>query len=345
MTVGGDGVAGAPAAAALAAAAQRWLDSLGEGQREWATFAFDDAERFAWGFVPGDRTGLALGEMADPQREAALGLVRAAMSARGATEVEAVIALEPILGEIERMQGRGNWTRRESGRYWLAVYGDPGGHDPWAWRIEGHHVSVRSTVAEGRVVGVTPCFLGANPATVPADAFAGTLAGPREGAIAGRRTLDGEESLARALLAALSPGERSIAVVDPIAPPEILSGTGRLVDGRGLPGGIPRDQMGPSGQAALDRLIGHYLGRVTAEVDEAAWARVRDAGIDDVSFAWAGGEQPGQGHYYAIQGSCLLIEYDNTQNGANHIHSVWRDPTNDWGDDLLAAHYRAAHGA
>ncbi|HEY6058877.1 MAG TPA: DUF3500 domain-containing protein, partial [Candidatus Limnocylindrales bacterium] len=227
--------------------------------------------------------------------------------------------------------GRGNWTRRESGRYWLAVYGDPGGSDPWGWRLEGHHVSVRSTVADGRIVGVTPCFLGANPATVPG------------GPLAGRRTLDGEESLARALLAAMSAKERSIAVVDPFAPPEILSGTGRRADPRGLPSGIRRDQLGASAQAALDRLIGHYLGRVAAEVDEAAWARIRESRVDEITFAWAGGEQSGQGHYYAIRGPRLLIEYDNTQNGANHIHSVWRDPTNDWGDDLLAAHFRAAH--
>lgn len=332
MTVGPDGIAGA-----LAAAGQGWLDSLGEDQRERAAFAFDDAERFTWGFVPGDRTGLALGELTEPQRDAALQLVRAAMSARGATEVEAVIALEPILGEIERMQGRGNWIRRDSGRYWLAVYGDPDGHEPWAWRLEGHHVSVRSTIADGRVVSVTPSFLGANPATVPNGGFAGALAG--------RRTLDGEESLARALLASLTPGERSIAVVDPVAPPEILGGTGRRPDTRRLPVGIRRNQLGTSGAAALDRLIGHYLGRVAADVEEAAWARVRAAGVDEITFAWAGGDQPGKGHYYAIRGPRLLIEYDNTQNGADHIHSVWRDPTNDWGDDLLAAHYRVAHRA
>jgi hypothetical protein len=242
-----------------------------------------------------------------------------------------VIALEPILGELERAGGRGNWLRRESGRYWIAMYGEPAGDAPWAWRLEGHHVSVRSTVVGGRVVSVTPSFFGANPATVPG------------GALAGHRTLQGEETLARAVLATLSPGERSVAVVDPVAPPEIVSGTGRRADLRRVPLGIARDRLGATARDALDRLIRYYLDRSPEPLAEAAWERLAGAGLDSVSFAWAGSDRPGQGHYYAIQGPTLLIEYDNTQNDANPIHSVWRDPANDWGDDVLAVHYREAH--
>jgi hypothetical protein len=308
-----------------------WLGTLDAGQRSKASFAFDTSERFNWGFVPGDRSGLSLGEMSEPQRVAALELVRVALSDRGAAEVRAVIDLEPILGELERSGGRGNWMRRESGRYWFAVYGDTSGAEPWAWRVEGHHVSVRSTVIEGRLSGVTPSFLGANPATIPS--------GPR----AGQRTLGGEESLARALVVGLSPGEREIAIVDPVAPPDIVSGTGRRARLDAVPMGIRRGQLGEASREALDNVIRHYFGRVPSDVAEAAWGRLERDGLDELSFAWAGSDRPGLGHYYAIQGPALLIEYDNTQNGANHIHSVWRDQVNDWGDDLLAAHYGAAH--
>ena len=202
---------------------------------------------------------------------------------------------------------------------------------PWSWRIGGHHVAIQSTVVGGRVVGAAPSFLGANPATVPG------------GPLAGHRAIDGEEGLARALLAGLSAEQRQVAVVDPVAPPDILSGNGRRADLAEIPAGIRHDQLEAAQQADLERLIRHYLERSAPDVAASEWERVRAAGLESVTFAWAGPDEPGRGHYYAIRGPSLLIEYDNTQDGANHIHSVWRDLTNDWGEDLLAEHYRAAH--
>jgi hypothetical protein len=311
---------------------ERWLDSLDPKQRLSAAFAFRSEERFAWDYRPGLRQGLSLAEMSDPQRVAALAIVDAALSLRGASEVRAIIALEPILGEIERAAGR-TGMRRDAELYWFAVFGEPGADAPWSWRLGGHHVAVHSTIAGGRVVGSAPSFLGANPATVPT--------GPH----AGERAIDGEETLARALLVALSESERRIAVVDPVAPPDVLSGNGRRADLRDVPAGIRYEQLAGQGRDALERLIGHYLGRLAPDVAAAEWERLRAAGLESVTFAWAGPDARGRGHYYAIRGPSLLIEYDNTQNGANHIHSVWRDPTNDWGEDLLAAHYRASHTA
>ena len=143
-------------------------------------FPFDTAERFAWDYRPGSRQGLSLGDMTQPQREAALAIVSAAMSDRGATEVRDIIALEPILGELERQRGR-DGTRRDPDRYWFAVFGEADAASPWSWRIGGHHVAIHSTVLDDRVVGAAPSFLGANPATVPA--------GPH----AGHRAIDGED--------------------------------------------------------------------------------------------------------------------------------------------------------
>ena len=317
-------------AARLRAAVAAWLDGLEPAQRSAAVFPFDAAERFAWDYRPGPRQGLSLGDMRSPQRETALAIVSAAMSDRGATEVRDIIALEPILGALEQQRGR-DGTRRDPGRSWFAGFGDPDAASPWGWRIGGHHVAIHSTVVGDRVVGAAPSFLGANPATVPS------------GPLAGHRAIEGEEGLARALLAGLSSEQRQVAIIDPVAPPDILSGIGRRADLAEIPAGIRYDQLDGAQQADLERLIRHYLERSAPDVAASKWERVRDGGLESLTFAWAGPDEPGRGHYYAIRGPSLLIEYDNTQDGANHIHSVWRDPTNDWGEDLLAEHYRAAH--
>jgi len=320
-----------PAFERLAAAASGWLETLDDEQRSLATFAFDDDERFAWAYVPGPRRGLAVAEMTNPQRRAAMTIVDEALSERGAREVGGVIGLEPILGELEQRAGRGNWLRRDPELYWHALFGRPGPDDPWSWRIGGHHIAIHVTVAGGRVIGATPSFLGANPATVP------------DGPSAGQRTLDGEERLARAFLATLTPDQRRVAIVDPVAPADILSGTGRRAELRDVPEGIRHDALEAAQRSALEALVRHYLGRYDPAVATDQWSRLVDAGLDGVTFAWAGPDEQGRGHYYAIRGPSLLIEYDNTQNGANHVHSVWRDATNDWGGDLLAEHYRSAH--
>jgi hypothetical protein len=321
------------AAARLGDAVLGWLDALEPGQRSRAAFPFDSAERFAWDYRPGDRLGLPLAAMTATQRSAALAVVDTSLSDRGAAAVRAIMALEPILLEIERQAGDDMWRQRDPDRYWFAVFGEPGDRSPWSWRLGGHHVAVQSTIADGRVVGSAPSFLGANPATVPS------------GPLAGHRALDGEETLARTLLASLSPAQRRVAVVDPTAPPDIMSGNGRHADVRAVPIGISWDQLEAAQRDGLERLVRHYIDRSAEDVAAADWERIRAAGLAPLTFAWAGSDAPGQGHYYAIRGPSLLIEYDNTQDAANHIHSVRRDLTNDWGEDLLAAHYRESHGA
>jgi hypothetical protein len=257
--------------------------------------------------------------------------VDVAMSQRGAREVAEIMALETILGAIEREGGRDDGPRRDPALYWFAVFGDPAGGAPWMWRVGGHHVAVHVTVADGRVIGSAPSFLGANPAVVPN--------GPR----AGSRVLVGEEDLARGLLAALSEGERASAIVAAVAPPEILTSNAPRADTRSVPHGLAYAAMEAPAKAALERLIRHYLGRASDTVAADEWTQAVSDRLDETTFAWAGSTEPGRGHYYAIRGPRLLIEYDNTQNGANHIHAVWRDLANDWGEDLLEAHYRAAH--
>ena len=310
-----------------------WLTLLDADQREVATLRFDDPERFVWAFTPGEREGLVVRDMRPDQRAAAMRVVDAAMSDRGAREVAEIMALETMLGALERDRGRANWPRRDPELYWFAVFGDPAGQTPWMWRVGGHHVAVHLTVADGRVLGSAPSFLGANPAVVPS------------GVRAGSRVLTGEEALARELLAALPEAVRQAAVVDPVAPPEILTSNAARADGGRVPRGVRHEEMPTSAQAVLERLIRHYLGRSAGDIAADEWARAVADGLPDTTFAWAGSTEAGRGHYYAIRGPRLLVEYDNTQDGANHIHAVWRDLTNDWGEDLLAAHYRSAHRA
>jgi hypothetical protein len=315
------------------AAVLAWLDSLDQPQRARATFSFEDDERYVWAYTPGTRQGLALGDMRPDQRDGAMAIVASALSSRAAGEVGAIMALETILGGLERADGRAGWIRRDPELYWFAVFGTPGAMSPWSWRVGGHHVAVHVTVLGDRVIGATPSFLGANPAVVPSGPAAGT------------RTLTGEETLARALLSALTAAERRAAVIDGVAPADILTGIGRHADLRSVPIGIRHANLGPQRQAALERLIRHYVGRARDEVATASWERILAAGLGDAMFAWAGSDAPGRGHYYAVRGPTFVIEYDNTQNGANHIHAVWRDLGADWGEDLLLAHRTAAHAS
>ena len=199
------------------------------------------------------------------------------------------------------------------------------------WRVGGHHVAIHITVA-GEVVGSSPSFLGANPAEVPP--------GPER---AGQRTLTGEEMLARELVIGLPETARAIAIVDPVAPPEILTSNAARADANRVPRGLAHADMPAEAQIRLETLIRHYLGRAPDDIVAEDWRRAVAGGLAETTFAWAGPDEPGRGHYYAVRGPRLLIEYDNTQNGANHIHAVWRDLENDWGEDVLAAHYRVAH--
>jgi hypothetical protein len=319
------------AAGDITAAVRGWLDGLDDAQRVQATFPFDTRERFVWAYTPGTREGLALRDMRPEQRDAAQAIVRASLSERTAGEVASVIALETVLGELERAAGRSGWQRRDPELYWFAVFGEPDPRTPWSWRIGGHHVAVHVTVADGEVIGTTPSFLGANPAVVPS--------GPQQGF----RALAGEEGFARSLLSNMTPAERHAAVVSDRAPADILTENAQRADPTNVPRGVRHADLQRPQQAELERLIRHYVDRARPDVADWQWERIVSDGLGDVTFAWAGSEEHGRGHYYAVRGTRFLIEYDNTQNGANHIHAVWRDLDNDWGEDLLRAHLAGAH--
>lgn len=314
----------------MTAAATTFLAALDPDQLTRAAAPFDALDRRTFTYLPRSRPGVALGDLSEPQQSAALDLFATGLSAAGLADARAIMDLETVLGAVERAAGAPTWERRQPGSYWFRVYGTPGA-PVWGWRVGGHHLAVTVTVVDGRVVG-TPQFFGANPATVPVG---------HPGA--GRRTLAAEQDLGRALVTSLPPAERAAAITSPQAPRDILTRDDPVADAGLIAAGLAYGDMPPDGRELLARLVRHYLGRVTAAAAEPAWAEIAAAGLERVTFSWAGPIQPGQGHYYAVLGPTFLLEYDNTQHGANHVHSVWRDLRHDWGDDLLAAHHAAHH--
>ncbi len=325
----------------MADAAAAWLADLDAEQRALAAWPWPSGdERPRWHYTPTDHGGLPLGLMRPRQQSKALHLVATGLSAAGYGTVCTIMSLENVLEAVEGWPpGRDRERRRDPGLYYLRVFGEPGGAGSWSWRFGGHHVSLHHLVVEGAVAASTPCFLGANPASSP-------LLGPHP-----LRLLAGVEDLARDLVRSLRSEQAERAVLTGAAPADIVSGNCPRVDlpiGTGdteltaAPKGLPARELAPAQQDVLRTLLGAYLGRIPEELAEREAAKFAGERLGAVHFAWAGGTAPGQPHYYRLQGPRLLVEYDNTQNDANHVHSVWRDPEGDFGFDVLA-HHRATH--
>jgi Protein of unknown function (DUF3500) len=313
------------ARAAMAGAATAFLSTLGTDARRRALFAFGDKERFNWGYVPRRREGLAFRDMGAPTRAAAHELMKASLSAVGYAKAVNVIRLEGVLRQLEAFGA----LMRDPDNYAVSVFGPPGGDAPWGWRLEGHHLSLNFTLVPGKPVAVTPAFLGANPAEV------------RTGALKGLRTLAAEQDLARALAQGMDAVQRPRMVIAAQSLGDIVSGPGRG-ESLAVPAGIPAADLGPAQRERLVRLVEEFARNMRAEIADDELRRLREAGIEGLHFAWAGPLDAGA-HYYRIHGPTVLIELDNTQNEANHVHSVWHDPRNAFGADLLRAHYQHGH--
>ena len=218
--------------------------------------------------------------------------------------------------------------------YTLAFFGKPSRKAPWAWRFEGHHVSLNISVVPGGV-GVTPSFLGANPSEI------------RSGPLAGFRTLRSEEDLGRELVLSLDASQRAQAMLSGEAPRDILSGTLRKDrtewdEWKAIlkPDGIPVASLAVHQRALVKRILEEII---TAYRPEISSEYLHTIDLNDLSFAWIGSLSPREPHYYRLQGTDFVFEYDNAQGGGNHIHTVWRSRSGDFGDDLLSRHYQSSH--
>jgi hypothetical protein len=308
----------------LAVTARTFLSALNDSQRAAALFPFDHPERTRWVYVPERRTGIPLAAMDAEQRAAAFALLRTGLSERGTGLARGIIQLEGTLRELE---GASPWgLQRDPELYYLSLFTGPGGTHPWGWSFEGHHLSVNVTDLGPHGQIVAPLFMGADPARVPS--------GPREGT----RLLAAEEDLAFELLHMLDPAQRARATIAAQTFGEILTRSVPVVGPMEF-AGLPAAEMTIAQQRQLRRLLQLYAGRMADSSASRQLQRIEEAGFERLHFAWAGAHQPRQPHYYRIHGPTVLVEYDNTQDGANHIHTVWRDLENDFGGDLLRRHY------
>jgi Protein of unknown function (DUF3500) len=327
----------------MAAAANNFLNALTPEQRQKATYEFQDAERFDWHFIPKSRKGLPFKEMTAAQQRLAHALLSSGMSQKGFAKAETIMSLEEVLAGIEKGKG----PTRDSDLYFFTIFGTPAVHaiaaesgsvnlakksgtidaEAWGWRVEGHHLALNFVVRGDKVLSATPTFMGSNPAEV------------KEGPRKGLRLLGREEDLGRELVKCLNEEQRKVAVFSETAPKEIITGNSRKADPL-KPEGLAAGKMTKAQREVLMNLVKEYAQRHRTEVAEDDLKKIEKAGWNKVYFAWAGGIEPGVGHYYRVQGPTFLMEYDDTQNNANHIHTVWRDFENDFGDDVLKQHYQ-----
>ena len=312
-------------ASMMTESANRFLATLTPEQRAKATFPLDDPERVKWFYVPIERKGLPLREMSPYQKHLASALLSAGLSQAGYIKAVTIMSLEDVLREMEKDSGE----RRNPEKYYFSIFGTPSDTGTWGYRVEGHHVSQNYTVANGHVVDA-PSFFGTNPAEV------------RQGPRSGLRVLAAEEDLGREVIASLDAEQKKTAIVDAKAYPDVLTTNSRKAALAGQASGLSASKMNAKQFDRLMALMEEYARNLPEQAAAAREDQIKKAG-KNIFFAWAGGVNKGDPHYYRIQTPAFLIEYDCTQDNANHIHSVWRDFNGDFGEDLLKEHYQASH--
>ncbi len=318
----------APSARPMLDAWQALAGRLAPEQMRATGFSFDDPIRHEWFYTPVDRVGLRIGDLDDDQMRELRTLLDSGLGANGTEKAFEIVGLEEVLFATS-----GGREMRNPGNYYLMTFGTPTTAGAWGWRFEGHHFSASFTIVDDHLVSGTPAFFGGNPGHVPEDSEVH----------AGLRPFSREEDLGFRLIDSFDDEQRPRVILDVEAPRDILTANSQRAE-MGPPEGIPIADMSAAQRALLSELMGVYGGRMNPALLDYQMAKIRQAGFERVHFAWAGGTRPGEGHYYRIQGPTFVIEYDNTQNNANHVHSVWRDFEDDFGYDPLRQHLVADHG-
>jgi hypothetical protein len=311
----------------MVAAAGKFLGALNADQKKQATYVLTDAERENWNFVPIARQGLPFKQTTTQQMALGIALLRTGLSHTGAAKAQAIMQLELILKELEKDTPPG---RRDPVNYFVTIFGEPSDQKSWGWRFEGHHLSFNFTIVDGRHVFFAPSFMGTNPAEV------------RQGPRKGERVLAEEEDLGIAFMSSLDASQQKKAIFAEEALKEIVTTNKKRVEPLS-PTGIAATDLKPAQREKLIALLKVYLNRARPELADEAFARISAAGLDKITFAWAGGLDRTKQTYYRIQGPTFLIEFDNSQGNGNHIHTTFRDFKGDFGHDLLREHYAKAH--
>ena len=311
----------------MKASAIKFLQTLSTAQKTKTQFAFDDEERYNWHYIPIERKGISLKELTAAQRRAGMDLLHTALSDTGFNKTISIIQLELVLRDVENRPANDDYRNPE--KYYFSIFGNPVSDSVWGWRFEGHHISFNFSSKNNQLVSGTPSFLGSNPAIV--------LSGPEKG----KQILKDESELGFTLLHSLDSEQLEKAVINVKAPAEILTADSRkamISD----PRGILYSDLNNMQQKIFMQLLSIYIHRYTRLFATGMMQEMESAGLNNLRFVWAGDQEPGPGHphYYRLQGPGIIIEYDNTQNNANHIHTVIRDLKNDFGGDELLEHYK-----
>ena len=343
-------------ASAMVTAANAFLGALTAEQRKLVVFELDSAERTRWNFIPDEafpRNGIQMKALTPAQRKLAHALLQTGLSQRGYMTYNGIMELEAVLKVVEEAeraarrggappagpaaQGRGGPNagggpqfNRDPLHHHLSIFGTPGPDSVWGWRLEGHHVSLHFTVVRGRLVRAAPTFAGTNPAEV------------RDGKQKGLRILGEQEDAGRTFLKSLSPELQKAAIINAVAPNDIVTGN-RVTFDPLAPAGVQTRTLEAAQRLHLIAVIRTFADLMNEEIAAERMGRIYSAGVDNLWFAWAGGTERGEKHYFRIQGPTFLIEFDNTQNDGNHVHSVWRDYNGDFGKDILRDHLTAEH--
>ena len=310
-------------------AGRKFFDSLNADQKSKACFEYLDGERLFWYYPPMNRHGLALRDMESNQRELAFKLMSTGLTDRSFDQARQIIALEDVLGPLEKERGVKSF-KRDPELYYFTVFGTPGGDDPWAWRAEGHHVSLHFSVWKDEIISMTPFFFGANPAEV------------RKGPKNGLRILSHREDIAFDLMDSFDEGQKKKAIIYGTAPYDIITYNSSKVS---LPAeeGLSIAKMSGTQREIIKSLISEYINQVPEELAQKKYSELDKYGLENIHFAWGGATDPSGEHYYRLHGGNFVVEFDNRQNGANHIHSVWRDVDNDFAEDVMRQHLLAYH--
>ena len=308
---------GRPDASGMAAAATRFLDSLDHSQRLQATFGFDDPERINWHFIPRERKGMGLWDLNGAAKDAANALVKTGLTTAGYEKVLQVRSLEEVLYLFEGGDEAARREKRHPHRYYVSIFGTPGPKGNWGWRFEGHHLSLNYTIKDGKIVSTTPEFFGANPGLIDA--------GPGRAL----RVLGKREDIARQILKACPEGKLSTLWISK-EPPKDIRGGGVAQPVVDKPQGLTYSDMTPEQQKLLKELLAEYLTAMPAGVVRERMGMIQKSGLDSIHFGWWGGSELNEPHHYVVQGTTFIIEYNNTQNSANHVHAIWRNLAGDF---------------
>ena len=311
--------------------ANAFIGTLNDAQKTKALYPFDTAERYRFMYVPlDDRKGISMNELNDAQKEAVFELLKTSLAEETIKKIKAIMLLDNVLKELEHRKPEDHY--RDPGKYFLTIFGIPSAKTIWGWRFEGHHIAFHFSANRKELVAGTPSFLGSNPGIV--------LQGPQKD----ENVLKEETDKGFALLHALSAEELKKAITDTAAPNEIFTAASRTAM-IANPGGLRYSDMTPANQQLFLQLLTMYIHRYTKLFADNMLKEIQIAGLNNLWFTWAGSTEHvlGKPYYYRLQGPSIIIEYDNSQNNANHIHTVIRDLNNDFGGDILLQHYRESH--